>query len=298
MIARELGLQGHRVVVTARSGAELDRAKHLLEADGITVHTRVHDVREASTAVDLVTETEAEQGPIETLIVVAGVLQVGPLPHQAGEYTEPLETMLGGPINVVHAVLPWMRERNRGRIGVVASIGGLVPVPHLVPYSTAKFGVVGFSCGLAEELHGTGISVSTITPGMMRTGGHWNATYRGRPEREYVWFSLMGSLPIVSADVARSARIIVNGVARGKRRIIFTPMARFAARSYGLAPQLTTRMMGVLGRYLLPPDGDEELRGYQAAGRVKSATFDRLVTLGRRAVRRWNQLDAGQSEKM
>jgi ketoreductase len=80
-IARELGLQGHRVVVTARSATELDRAKHLLESDGITVRTRVHDVRDGSAATNLIAETEAEQGPIETLIVVAGVLQVGPLPH-------------------------------------------------------------------------------------------------------------------------------------------------------------------------------------------------------------------------
>jgi hypothetical protein len=132
---------------------------------------------------------------------------------------------------------------------------------------------------------------------MMRTGGHWNASYRGRPEHEYIWFAMMSSLPIVSADVARSARIIVDGVTRGKRRIIFTPMARMSARISGLAPELTTRMLGLMGRYLLPSDSDEELRGWQAAGRVKSRMFNQISTLGRRAVRRWNQLDPAQSHE-
>lgn len=276
-------------MITARSESELDAAARMLDADGVTVHTRVHDVRDAAGTRQLVTDVETEHGPIETLLVVAGVLQVGPLPHDTNEYTEPLQTMLGGPINVVHAVLPAMRQRDRGRIGVVTSIGGIVPVPHMVPYSTAKFGAVGFSRGLSQELQGTGISVSTIIPGLMRTGGHWNADYHGRPEREYVWFALMASLPLVSADLGRAARIIVGGVLRGRRRIIFTPMARVAARLYGLAPDLVTWTLGLTGRYLLPRAGNEELPGRQAAGRIRSRIFNQATLLGRRAVRRWNQ---------
>lgn len=288
-LARELGLRGHRVVITARSAPELERAAQVLNADGITVWTRTHDVSDVAGTTDLFADVEAKYGPIEILVVVAGMLQVGPLPDNASEYAEPLQTMLGGPINVVHAALPGMRARGRGRIGVVTSIGGLVPVPHLVPYSTAKFGAVGFAQGLSQELQGTGISVSTIIPGLMRTGGHWNAEYHGRPHREYVWFTLMASLPVVSIEASRAARIIVDGVARGKRRIIFTPMARVAARLYGLAPEPVTWTLGVMGRYLLPRSGDEELPGRQAAGRIRSRIFDQATLLGRRAVRRWNQ---------
>jgi short-subunit dehydrogenase len=264
----------------------------LLADDGILVETRVHDVTDAEGAGALAEEIESEIGPVDTLITVAGVLTVGPLPDSAEAYSQPLDIMLRGHINMVHAVLPAMRRRGHGRIGVVTSIGGIIPVPHMVPYSVAKFGAVGFARGLTTELMGSGISVSTIIPGLMRTGGQWNGDFHGQAEKEYAWFSAMGSLPVVSMDANHAAQIIVRGVLRGKQTIIYTPLARVGARLFGIAPRMMTRMMGYAAHLLLPSPGDEHEVGHEADAGVRSRMYDRLTELGRKAVHDLNQLGA------
>jgi NAD(P)-dependent dehydrogenase (short-subunit alcohol dehydrogenase family) len=309
-LARELGRRGHRVLITARTQSDLDRAQSDLVADGIEVVTCVHDVRDAEGARRLVSDVEAEHGPIETVFAVAGVLKVGPLPERAEDYEESIDIMLRGPINVVHAVLPGMRERGRGRIGIVTSIAGLFPVPHLVPYSAAKHGAVGFANGLAEELQGTPISVSTIIPGLMRTGGHWHADYRGQPGREYIWFAGLSAAPLVSMNADRATKIIVGGVLRGRRKIIYTIPARVGDVLYRLSPVAVGAAIGWAGRLLPDPEKDtqdqdhsidhpnqsgyREAPGYRAVRRTPKI-FDRLTVLADRAVRRLNQSDAHQS---
>jgi short-subunit dehydrogenase len=287
-IARELGRRGYRVMITARTAEDLERARADLANEGITVTTRVQDVTDPAAARRVVADLESSWGPIDTVIAVAGVLKVGPLPERAEEYDESIDIMLRGPINVVHAALPSMRERDHGRIGVVTSIAALIPTPHLVPYTAAKFGALGFTRGLAEELSGTGISVSAIIPGLMRTGGHWHGEYSGQPSREYAWFAVASALPIVSIDADRAAAVIVRGVLRGRDKIIFTLPARLGYIVYRIAPTAATRLLGWVGR-LLPGPGDDQQPGHVAAEKIDSPVFDRLTETAQRAVRRLNQ---------
>ena len=292
-IAHELGEAGHRVLITARTEADLDRARVQLAAEGVDVITRVHDVRDADGARELAAEVESRYGPIEVLVAVAGVLRVGPLPDRAEEYAEPIDIMLRGPINLVHAVLPGMQQRDRGRIGIITSIAGIIPVPHLVAYSAAKHGAVGFARALTEELSGSKITVSTIIPGLMRTGGHWHADYIGRPTAEYAWFTALSAAPLMSMDAQRAAKIIVHGVINGRRKIIFTLPARIGELVYRMAPDAVGILIGAAGR-LLPPPGDDQAPGYQAAV-ATSKLFDRLTVLARRSVYRFNQAAAHKS---
>lgn len=99
-----------------------------------------------------------------------------------------------------------MRARRRGRIVNITSIGGKVGMPHLLPYTCAKFATVGLSEGLRAELGREGIRVTTIVPGLMRTGSHLKAMFRGQHEQEFTWFSLGASLPLVSMGAERAAR--------------------------------------------------------------------------------------------
>ena len=212
LIARELGRRGFQPVLWARDAAELDRAVLALKDDGIDAAAMVCDVSDHELVEQQVGRIEDELGPIEVAVHVAGVIQVGPLSSLTRQHFEQaIDIMQWGPINLALAVVPGMRARGRGRFGTIASIGGLVSVPHLLPYSTAKFGAVGFTNGLRAELAGTGVTATTVAPGLMRTGSHLKAEFTGDAAAEYAWFAPGASMPFVSMDAERAAAKIVSG---------------------------------------------------------------------------------------
>ena len=289
LIARELLTRGHRVVVAARDGDELERAAATL-ADWGPVSTQRCDVRDRHEVGELVGRVEHTVGPIEVLVTVAGVIQAAPVESLVlHEFEDAMDTMAWGPIHAAMTVLPHMRRRGHGRIGTVTSIGGMVSPPHLLPYATAKFAAVGFSDGLAAALSGTGVTATTIVPGLMRTGGHEHARFGGDAPAEYAWFAPAASLPLVSVDADRAARRIVDAVLAGRPMVVLTPLAWLGIRVRGLAPATTTRVLGLVGRLL--PDapgrvGARTAEGHEAARRLGSSLVDRLTTLGERAARR------------
>lgn len=292
LVARELLDRGHRVVIAARDERELEDATTLLGGHG-PVRARPCDVRDAGAVEALVRDVEAVEGPIEVAVTVAGIIQAGPLEsltHQ--HFADAVDTMTWGPVNVALAILPGMRERGSGRIGTVTSIGGMVSPPHLLPYATAKFGAVGFSDGLAAALSGTGVSATTIVPGLMRTGSHLNAVFTGDAAKEYAWFAPAASLPLLSIDAERAARRMVTGVLNGKPVVVLTPLAWTGIRVRGLLPGTTTRVMGLANRLLpvAPPGGgDAQVEGSVAERRLDLPVVRRLTTLGERAARRFNE---------
>jgi NAD(P)-dependent dehydrogenase (short-subunit alcohol dehydrogenase family) len=295
LVARELGRRGHRLVICARDSEELERAATDLRASGNEVITEVCDVADHDQVDALIGRVEAEQGPIEVLICVAGIIQVGPLTALSREhFTSAIDIMLWGPINCALAVVPRMRERGRGRIGMITSVGGLVSVPHLLPYGTAKFGAVGFSRGLRAELAGSGVSVTTVAPGLMRTGSHLRAQFVGNQSREYAWFSAGASLPLVSMDAERAATQIVDGVLAGRAMIVTTPLARIGWRMDSLFPALTAALLGLMSRLLprSPTGSAETLEGWEAAQGLSSPArrvSNVITTLGDRAADRFNE---------
>ena len=297
LLAREVHLRGYRPVLSARSAAELDRAAAELAREGITVDTQVMDVGRPDQVGDVTERVEAEVGPIELLLCVAGVIQVGPLTAlERQDFVEAIDVMLWGPINTALAVLPAMRRRGRGRIGIITSIGGLISAPHLLPYSTAKHGAVGFARGLRSELAGTGVSVTTVAPGLMRTGSHLRASFRGDVQREYVWFSTAATLPLLSMDAGRAARRIVTGVLRGRPVVLLTPLAQLAPRVDALSPRLGSAVLSLTARLLptWPAEGRPPARieGRQVEELMAARPrrwLRRITVLGRRAAARTNE---------
>ena len=292
LIAQELQRRGRRVVIAARDEEELNRAAEHL-GEGLRVETRVCDVRDRSAVHRLVDDVEETVGPIETVLTVAGIIQAGPAEAMTYEHFEDaINTMTWGPIHVAMSVLPYMRERRAGHIGTVTSIGGMVAPPHLLPYATAKFGAIGFSDGLAAELQGTGVTATTIVPGLMRTGSHERAYFTGNPPHEYAWFAPAASLPGLSMDAERAARRIVDAVLAGKPMIMLTPLTWVGARVRGLLPGTTTRVMGLANRVLpsVPESGPEgTMEGRQADRVLDSRVVRFLTTLGRKAAERNNE---------
>jgi NAD(P)-dependent dehydrogenase (short-subunit alcohol dehydrogenase family) len=170
-----------------------------------------------------------ELGPIDALINNAGTITVGPLDTmRLADFHEAMNINLWGALHAILAVLPDMRSRHSGRIVNIASIGGKLTVPHLLPYSVSKFALVGLSEGLRVELARDGIQVTTICPGLMRTGSPRHAFFKGRHRAEYAWFSISDSLPLVSMDAPSAARPDRRGSSLGRSGRVpgFPPSSR------------------------------------------------------------------------
>jgi NAD(P)-dependent dehydrogenase (short-subunit alcohol dehydrogenase family) len=166
------------------------------------------------------------------------------------DFERAMDTMLYGTLNAVEAVLPFMKRRRRGRIVNVTSIGGRVAVPHLLPYTCAKFAQQGLSEGLFAELRRHGISVTTVAPGLMRTGSAQNALFKGRQDLEKLWFSLGATLPLTAMSARRAARRIVLAARRREAFVVLSWQARLLRLAHDLFPPRRCTRVG--GGALLP----------------------------------------------
>jgi NAD(P)-dependent dehydrogenase (short-subunit alcohol dehydrogenase family) len=287
-LARQALDRGARVAICGRDERTLGESQHELSRRGEVLAVRC-DVADAEQVRDLVATVESRLGEVDVLIANAGVITVGPAVHQTAEdLREAMDVMYWGAVHPVLAVLPGMRRRRSGRIAVITSIGGRLAVPHLLPYSGAKFAAVGFSEGLCAEVAAEGVHVTTVVPGLMRTGSHLNAVFKGRHRQEFTWFSLGASLPLISVDVRRAARRVLDAVERGAVLTSIGLPAVLATRIHGLMPGTTVRVMRLVARLLPGPGGIEAGRrtGAQSTTRV---TESALGELGRRAADRQGQ---------
>jgi short-subunit dehydrogenase len=125
-----------------------------------------------------------------------------------------------------------------------------VSVPHLLPYSCAKFAAVALSEGLRTELAPERIKVTTIVPGLMRTGSHLNAEFKGRQASEYAWFAAGAATPLISITAQRAARSIVRATVRGKGEKILSALADALARLHGIAPGLVGQILNFVNGML------------------------------------------------
>ncbi len=291
LIAGELADRGCRVMLCARDETELATAHEQLGARGADVRSFACDITDEAAPRRLVEETTAEFGGVDVLVNNAGIIQVGPLDAMTeGDFRSAMETMYFAPLRLILAALPALRAGGDGRIVNVASIGGRVAAPHLMPYNAAKFAVTGLSEGLRAELAAEGISVTTVVPGLMRTGSHTAARFSGDAAHEYAWFAAAASLPLLSMDAERAARAIVRAAERRRPELVLTPLAKAAVRLHGLAPATTARAMAMATR-LLPGNGtgQHDVPGTAAAGRLGSRMLNRVTALNDRAARRYNQ---------
>ena len=297
LLARELAGQGCPLVICARDAAELERAADELRAVGAEVTTVACDVTDEATPQLLIDTAVQRYGRLDIVVSNAGVIQVGPVQAtQIGHYEMAMNTMALAPARLALTALPVMRRQGHGRIVTIGSIGGKISVPHLLPYSTAKFAAVGFSEGLRAELGRGPVTVTTVVPGLMRTGSHLQARFTGQPSKEFTWFSLGASLPLVSMDAERAARQIIAAVRQRRAEIILTPAGQLVSRAAGIVPGLTSEILHLVQRLALPaPSGEpgsavaDEAQGHDLRPAIGKKTFDRLTTLGRAAADRFNE---------
>jgi short-subunit dehydrogenase len=291
-MAEEFGRHGAKLVLCARNPVELDRARSLLLSREAVLPENIitvpADLRSAEDAQALVRRAGETFGRVDILVNNAGVITAGPIEHQPVE--EFHNTMDSNFFSAVHgslAVLPEMLSRGEGSIVNIASIGGKIAVPHMLPYTASKFALVGFSQGLNAEVRSKGVHVLTVCPGLMRTGSHLHAQFSGDAAAEYRWFSMLANLPGVAASARRAARKIVAAVASRATEIAITPQAVLGARLGQVAPEITLGAMSVMQRLLPNGKGD----GAKQQGiRVRDRESLAASSLGWKAAQRYNQL--------
>jgi NAD(P)-dependent dehydrogenase (short-subunit alcohol dehydrogenase family) len=278
LLAREFAHAGCQVVICGRDEAQLGRAEQDLRNRGATVLAIQCDVSDQAQVEQMVAQAVERVGPIDILVNNAGIIEVAPVQAlELKDFEKAMNIMFWGTVYPTMAVLPAMRRRHGGRIVNIASIGGLVAVPHLLAYSAAKFAAVGFSQGLRAEVARDGIAVTTVAPGLMRTGSHLHAEFKGEQLKQYSLFAPMSSLPLISMDAERAARRIVTAASRGEAQLTLSLPANLLARVNGVMPGTTARTMGLVNR-LLPNEGDPST-GTRPGMDLQQEPHPRLVDL-------------------
>ena len=286
LLAREYARFGAKLALVARDGVALERACEQLRGTGAEVLGVPCDISDEEQVRGMVERVAASFGRIDVVVNDAGTIEVGPLSTMTtDDFAQAMDTNFWGAFNVSHHALPHLKA-GEGRIVNISSIGGLISVPHLLPYSTSKFALTGFSLGLRAELEQRGISVVTVCPGLMRTGSPVNAQFKGDVATEYAWFSIADSLPLLSMKAERAVREIVRASRRADVLLVLGLPAKLAALANALFPSLVVRSSAFVARALPKSNDPDGVQGRQIERRAPSW----LTTLSDRAASANNEL--------
>jgi NAD(P)-dependent dehydrogenase (short-subunit alcohol dehydrogenase family) len=290
VLARKLAGEGAKLVLCSRNSDQLGRAKRELQHSGAEVMIFRCDVTDQAQVESMIRQTLDVWGAVDVLMNDAGVIQVGPMETmQLEDYQEAMNVHFWGPLYAIQAVLPHMKARGEGRIVNITSIGGRISVPHLLPYSASKFALVGLSEGLRAELRKDGILVTTVTPGLMRTGSPRNAFFKSQHRAEHAWFAISDSIPGASISAESAANQVIEACRAGRSEITLSLPAKAAVTFHGLFPGLTADLLSLVNRFLPSPGGigSSRRRGHESESAVAPSL---LTTLSDRAAQRNNEL--------
>lgn len=205
-VALELAKRGARLALTARGEDGLQKVREEVEARGGEAITLSGDVTDLERMQAIAKQIETEFGGIDMLIANAGThLFSKPEDFDTEEYLKLMDINYGGMLRCIHAVLPGMLKRKSGRIVGVASLAGFRGLPRAAAYSASKGAQIRFLESIRFHLVEHGLGVTVINPGFVRT-----------PLTDQNDFEMPF---LVEPD--RAARIICNGIARGKKDITF-----------------------------------------------------------------------------
>lgn len=232
---------GYNVVLAARQADRLETTAQELRTAGHSTIAIPTDVRQPD-QVNLLMQKALEQyGSIDVLVNNAGIYISGPAEEFSLEdWHQAIDTNLWGYIHTIHALLPHFLARQTGTIVNVGSIGGIVPIPYLTPYSTSKFAVTGLTRSLHSELAPKGIHVCGIYPNIIKTDFLERAVFTGKNEEDLRsrqnQISQLLETPVIekAEDVAKA---IWSAVKRKQDEVV-VGSANLSAASNQLLPNL------------------------------------------------------------
>jgi len=225
-LACALADEGCRLAISDINPDALLKTEALLKEKQATVYAQVLDVADQKAMEAYPEKVVQHLGGVDILINNAGVAVVSTVEeHTIEDYQWLMGINFWGMVYGCKFFLPHLKKDSRTFIVNISSIFGLVAMPHLSSYSAAKFAVSGFSDALAHELEKTRIRVMTVYPGGVKTGMARNARFRSTPAgKSHEQFSRVFETFSMSTPES-TARAIVRGLKKGKRRARIGPDA-------------------------------------------------------------------------
>jgi short-subunit dehydrogenase len=227
-IAMALAARGARLILSSRKTEELVKLARSLPGGGHT--TLVSDLAEEGAALALLEQA----GDIDVVVANAALPASGQLDDFSQEQIgRALRVNLESPVRMTRELLPRWQERGSGHFVFISSISGFASTPGASLYAATKFGLRGFALHLREDLRGTGVSASVITPGLIRDAG---------------MFAESGAPPppgIGTGTPQQVGNAVVRAIERDKSEISVAPLRQRAlARFAMLAPEISGRLGG------------------------------------------------------
>jgi 3-oxoacyl-[acyl-carrier protein] reductase len=169
-IARRLGKMGARVAICGRDRARIEQAALALRGEGIETLAVQADVAVAEQVSSLVYRTQKEMGAVDILVNNAGIGVFGPFQNlEEADWDRVIDTNLKSVFLVSRAVAPEMIRRESGHIINISSLAGKSTFANGSIYCASKWGLMGLTGAMAEDLRAYGIRVSSICPGSVAT---------------------------------------------------------------------------------------------------------------------------------
>jgi NADP-dependent 3-hydroxy acid dehydrogenase YdfG len=239
-LAHRYGAAGYRVAVTDQHERRAFRVAAELEAEGFNAWSQALDVTSAQDWDALYQRVLTEWGRLDILVNNAGVAAAGRLEDSSLEdWRWVLDTNLVGVVRGCHRFLPLLREQGSGHIINMASFAGMMPVPEMSAYATAKAAVVALSEQLRVDLQGSGVGVSVVCPAFVQT--RLLETFRAPDERHRKqaerW---MERAAVTAEDVAET---VFNAVRDRKFLVLTHRETRWAWRLRRWFPERCHRLV-------------------------------------------------------
>lgn len=229
-IARLLAEQGHDLILTGRDPVALAKvAEEIKAAHSVNIHTLVKDLAQPGAVTELVADIAAQGSIVDILVNNAGMGVAGPLAETDVDATaQMIAVNVGALTRLTQLLLPGMMERRRGRILNIGSVVGYQPGgPGMAAYFATKSYVLALSRALSSELAGSGVTVTTVSPGPIATAfgarSGFSETRVGR------WMK-----PMDAKTVAQAA---VRGLLAGRRTVLPGLLTKILAFAGELPPR-------------------------------------------------------------
>lgn len=280
-LMRQLVDQECSIAICARNTADLQNIKENFPE----VLTFTCDVGVKEEVEKLIKQTAESLGHIDVVINNAGIIMVAPMEGFTHEdYEHAMSVMYWGIVHTTFAVLPLMKAQGFGQIVNITSVGGKVSIPHLLPYSAAKFAAVGFSEGIAAELRQHNIYVTTIIPGLMRTGSYMNALFQEDSKLMFKIFSAISTAPLLTLTAETAARRTIKAIKRKRAVKVLGIPAKLLIEFHHFFPGILNRLMALTSKHLPGSDAPQDLvKGEEISEKFEGAEIIPFNRLGRKA---------------